>query len=302
MLFQYRAYGLALHSEIPLPLPLSNNDSCDVSIMFGSVPKALKNSIVSGFQYQLGPSEFLFWVDGVGRFKITEGKSIIVETLADRAGEEDLAVYILGSCLAAIMEQRGMLCLHASSVSWNDEAVLFAGRSGIGKSTIAAALIKSGYQLRSDDVVPLEIRGGEILARKGLPFSKLWPDSLQKLDLNSDGLPKIRPCIEKRRISWTPELSDSEKPLPIKEIFLLTTIQSSAIEVSKLNPFEAFASCKANVYRPQFLRDPSRQKGLFETLTLLVKKTRVTRISRPKTTFKLSELVEAVGSLIETRE
>lgn len=57
------------------------------------------------------------------------------------------------------------LTLHASCVALGERAVLLAGPSGSGKSSLALALIALGYQLVADDYTILTASNGRLLAR-----------------------------------------------------------------------------------------------------------------------------------------
>ena len=64
----------------------------------------------------------------------------------------DIRVFLLGSCLGALLHQRGVLALHASAIETDQGAVLFMGDSGMGKSTTLQAFIKRGYKMLADDI------------------------------------------------------------------------------------------------------------------------------------------------------
>ena len=53
--------------------------------------------------------------------------------------ESDVRVFLLGSCIGALLHQRGILVLHAGAIHTDKGAVLFTGPWGIGKSTLLAA-------------------------------------------------------------------------------------------------------------------------------------------------------------------
>lgn len=61
-------------------------------------------------------------------------------------------------CIKAA-ERRGTLCLHASSVHFRNNTILFCGHSGTGKSSSAWRLQRNGARVISDDVAL--IRNGE---------------------------------------------------------------------------------------------------------------------------------------------
>ena len=57
--------------------------------------------------------------------------------------------------------------LHASGVVLDGRAVLITGPSGAGKSSLAAALVRAGGQLLSDDAVALALSDGTLIAHAG---------------------------------------------------------------------------------------------------------------------------------------
>ena len=68
-----------------------------------------------------------------------------------------LRLYILGTCMGAILMQRKILPLHGSAVDIDGKVYAIVGDSGAGKSTLASALLKHGYQLVSDDVIAVSL-------------------------------------------------------------------------------------------------------------------------------------------------
>lgn len=58
----------------------------------------------------------------------------------------------------------GSFILHASCVSWNGQAVLFCGKSGAGKSSLALQLMAFGADLIADDQVLLSADLGTVTA------------------------------------------------------------------------------------------------------------------------------------------
>jgi serine kinase of HPr protein (carbohydrate metabolism regulator) len=78
-------------------------------------------------------------------FLIQEGRSIIVSPLEEYK-EDVIRLYILGSCMGAILMQKRILPLHGSAVAIDGKAFAIIGESGAGKSTLASAFISRGFQ------------------------------------------------------------------------------------------------------------------------------------------------------------
>src|SRR5260370_17115886 len=52
---------------------------------------------------------------------------------------EDTCSYLLGPVLGYLLRLRGVTCLHASAVAFDNSCVAFVGTAGLGKTTTAAA-------------------------------------------------------------------------------------------------------------------------------------------------------------------
>ena len=82
---------------------------------------------------------------------------------------------LLDSVLATASLLRGYEALHAAAVLGPDGAVALMGRTGGGKTTLAAELLRRGYPLFCDDVLALsrDSAGGRILAHPAPPVMNL---------------------------------------------------------------------------------------------------------------------------------
>jgi hypothetical protein len=71
-----------------------------------------------------------------------------------------VAILVTGLVVGYLLIVDGHCVLHASAVEVDGAAVAFVGRSGIGKSTVAALCCAAGARLVSDDVVRLDVAAG----------------------------------------------------------------------------------------------------------------------------------------------
>jgi hypothetical protein len=116
---------------------------------------------------------------GIGTFLVRDGREILVDPDPD-AGDALLQLALLGPVLAALLQQRGDLVLHASAVEIDGAAVGFLGGRGAGKSTMAAALLRRGYPLLTDDILAVSLEDGSPRVLPGFPQLKLWPDAVAR--------------------------------------------------------------------------------------------------------------------------
>ena len=127
------------------------------------------------------------------RFLVRQGREIIYEPL-DGSDEDSIRVFMLGSCIGALLFQRGFLVLHGNAFEVDGQGVMCVGQSGAGKSTLAAEMMRRGHRVIADDVCPVDSAGNAI---PGMPRIKLWQDSADKLGVNTSELKRIRPLLEK---------------------------------------------------------------------------------------------------------
>lgn len=247
------AYGLRIHTRIPLPQTLAWNGSAgrppDLEIDRGSVPEQLPDLVRhTPFVQVSADGRLRFAIDGVLSVLIENGRRITVDTaLPDDA--PDLPSMLLGPALGMVFHQRGLTPLHGSCLALHGQAVVIAGPSGAGKSTLAAALLAQGHRLLADDLAIFETAAdGRLLVVPGYPQQRLWRGALEALAI-TPGRP-IRSAARlgkfERRV---PELFYPE-PLPLAAICHLSEADpSNPPGVSLLTGVEAFEATRRNIYR-----------------------------------------------------
>ncbi len=128
----------------------------DVAVRRGGAPTALPDPEAgSGVVWRHAGRRTLFRFPSGVRILVEDGRTVRYETERG-AQEDDVRAALLGNVWAVIGWQRGLLPLHASSVTRGRDLHAFTGGPGAGKSTLAAALARHGYPLFTDDVVLLD--------------------------------------------------------------------------------------------------------------------------------------------------
>ena len=134
--------------------------------------------------------------EGSGLFRFTSG-GIEIEWSPWGAGA---AHYFFAYALPLWLESKGRQVLHASAVSFGGRGVALLGPSGIGKSTLCAGLVTTGYDFVADDGLVLREDGdGDWRCLHGPPFLRLWPSALEdRLGVEARDLPRVHESLEKR--------------------------------------------------------------------------------------------------------
>ena len=291
-MYCYRAYGLGLHSVIPLPELIAAEADADVVIQLGKVATPPPEGKTKGYCYwRVGQDVYLFWSE-LGTFRIREGREITISP-APEIEEQRLRPPILGVCMAVLLQQRGFLILHASAVALPHGAIAFLGDKGWGKSTTAAALQVRGYPLITDDVLALKFDGDQQpIALPTFPQLKLWPSAVEALGGEPESLPRIVPQLDKRVCRLTENFSS--EPMPLKKIYLLGKGSSLVIETL---PFglvlgQLFRHSYSGRFGKQLLQHG--EAFHFRQCMKLAQQVPIYRLQRPSALSLLPDIVQCV--------
>ena len=179
----YKAFGLVIESQLPIPqLDAIRDGQPDVRI----VPAKLRGIVDPQVpEVTEGCATVLTMTDTI--FRVTGG-NLIEADVCDGDTDSNVAVYLMGSCMGAILVQRGFMLLHGSCVTDGKRSVLITGDSGAGKSTTAAEFLKRGWKLLTDDVTCVFDREGVPMVQSSYPSQKLWQDALDHYEKGGEDI------------------------------------------------------------------------------------------------------------------
>ena len=287
--YNYTAFGLRFAAEFPCPELTPGGGSPDVLIRYGVVPTTLATAKHTGVRYQAAPGQLLLTVDGVARFLVQGGTEIIVDRAPD-SDDDSLRLFLLGSALGGLLQQRGMLTLHSSAVEVDGGCVGFLGRSGVGKSTLAAALLRRGYRLLTDDVCAVTLGPHATpLVHPGYPQTKLWADVVTKLALSPETLHRVRPQLDKH--AWSVATAFCAEVRPLRRLYVLHTTNTAELTVQAVERGEKFQVLRDHTYREWFLDGLDGRVAHFQVCAAVAQHVPLQRIIRPAYPFLLDALV-----------
>lgn len=285
----YIAYGLRFSS--PITLPFRAADSCaspDVVVRWGETPAALGADAVHYGLWCAQPGQFLHSDPESGDIVVRDAREIIVQ----KQDIDAARVFLTGSALTALLQQRGFLTLHASSVVTPWGAVAFAGMSGAGKSTLLVEMLRRGHMLVADDVTAVKIDvGGDAVATPGFPAARLWRETMSRLDIPLDGAMRRMAGIDKYVV---PIPSFHTDPIPLRRLYLLNAAPVEHVTLHPLAPAEAFAQTTQVMHRRRIARAMGQGPALFRMLSGLCAGLPVMRVERPVEGFALGALADAI--------
>ena len=224
--YHYKAYGLSIASEIPLPpLKTTPTTTADLTIKRGQLPdrpsvestKIYRAGLNARFAQQ-GPD--YLWLDWspLVSFMAVSGNELIMDTT--QTDDNLISLFVLSEALGLILFQKGYFLLHGSAVCIGDKGVVFLGEPGAGKSTTVAACAQKGYTIISDDMVCIQVNEtGNLFLIPAFPQIKIWQHTVDGLQLHQQKMAPVREGVDK--FSWHDSITFEENAVPLTAIFVL---------------------------------------------------------------------------------
>jgi len=216
------------------------------------------------------------FTDGTSFRVSSEGCSVALLTAPAQYTPGDLAAYALGPVLALALHQRGATLLHASAVVIGGHAVLFAGASGSGKSTVAAILHQQGYAVLSDDLT--EVSGDPPAALPSVPAIRLWPDVVNALYGPGAAFPDRAPSWDKKMVAIAGTRMDSHAH-PIAAVLFLER-RGEGPRLERLGAKDSWMRLIAHSYTAR-LPDRSMAASILNMTTALANRVPASAFSAP---------------------
>ncbi|MCE3198832.1 aldolase [Paenibacillus sonchi] len=298
----YKAFGLHIHSEFPLPeLPLTGEPGLigSVSVIQGdlkerweAIPKITPSLGVSGH-------EVMFESKDTAIFAIQDGNTITVSP-APGADPDCIRLFILGSCMGILLMQKQILPLHGSALVIDGKAYALVGRSGAGKSTLASYLMDQGNPLISDDVIPVMVHNGYPFAVPGYPQQKLWQQSLDYLGMNSS---LYRPLFE-RETKFAVPVHDRfhGEPLQLAGLFELSAAPEAPVSLQPIQGLERFHTLYHHTYQRAIVDRIGIREWHFGMLASFVGRLPMYRLTRPEQGFSAPQQTSLILEALQQQQ
>lgn len=196
---------------------------------------------------------YLLWARDFGHVLISaDGLELLCEPDPDNG---DWAHILAAQALPLAATLRGLEVVHASGVVVEGRAVLITGPPGAGKSSLAAALVRVGGALLSDDAVALQLSDGAPIAHTGSVVLQLRSEENQRLSATERAaLGRPAGSIEGKRRYLS---DDAPAAVPLGALLLLERSADGppAEQLAAVDPFELIASTfNLSVRTPDRLR------------------------------------------------
>lgn len=243
---KYRIFGLSIETDWLLTYSTSQiSEETQASVFVNSIPESWQvepiiqqapvyqspykitkdgESFLSIYVY---PTYYLLHYPGIINYFLFQ-KQIFYQPLQNFSYQLAEAC-LLSGVLAIWLELHGFICLHASSVVINQSGVVFLSNSGGGKTTLALTMVKAGYHLLSDDILPVQQMNDDFYGIPAFPSMRVWPTQTRKIFDLPDDLPHVDPTIDKRVLPIGTGIFGrfASSPVPLRSIYILERFELS---------------------------------------------------------------------------
>ncbi len=229
----YRIFDVLIDSRMPLPeLPEVKQGKADMSFELKSRPLAPESELEWFHDWRLPGGEvtlsaaraggdYYLRFHGLADFRISSDGSAITGFSTTSAAEELMCHLLIDQVMPRVMAHRGHLVMHASANQVHGGAIAFLGKTGCGKSTLAASLYQQGLPLLGDDCLLLRPGDHDVAAIPSYVGARLWPDSLQAVIGSHHTTRPMAYYSAKRRLGLPDALTSPQPGLPLRAVFLL---------------------------------------------------------------------------------
>lgn len=297
----YQLFGWRVQSALPLPelLPWRGEVRApNVIVELGAVPPLDQSLPSFSPAVQIGSTGVRVAIPAVATYWVEAGRRVIIEPVLPEDAP-DIRVFLLGTVLAILCFQRGLLPLHASAVDIGGRVLLLSGISGAGKSTLAAAFSAQGYRLLSDDLCALEVQEGKPLRiLPAFPRVKLWRDSAEQLQVAFAGLERSREELEKYHVPLAEALFQPNALPPAQIVLLRTERAPEQHPPRRLVGVEALRRYDL-VHRSRLGIALGYQALIFKAMVRLIEAVPLVEVARSEDLADLPALVDRVRALAE---
>ena len=144
---RYRAGDLVVESELPMLLPAAAHDSpADVYLVVGEAPSGAHDDTIID-----SPGV------AVARFERGARGSRVWVRPAPGVSDAELQWFVRGLVVPTALQRRGAFFVHAGAAVVDGALLALVGESGVGKSTLAARMARTGHRFFGDDSLVLAV-------------------------------------------------------------------------------------------------------------------------------------------------
>ncbi|WP_226670480.1 hypothetical protein [Metabacillus litoralis] len=295
------AYGLTIESDLKLPelLTVVLDKEVDVRVRYGKVPQHLSLPSNGNPWYEIAKGEFLLRVDGVAKYYVQDGETITIESEL-HASEKDIRTFLYNTVFSQLLFQRSLLVLHGFASIIEGDGVIFVGKSGSGKTSIALQLNQYGHKILADELCAIKINSNKRNILPGIPQLHVWEDTLIKACEDVSQYETVREGIQKYAIDLKEDFHLRE--VSVSTIVVLSNHNKDNLQWKSVQGAEKYNSIMKKLYNIDMC-EYGEMKGItFMNCTALANGVRVYELGFNHRVHPPSTLVDFVCKELKKHE
>lgn len=292
MSYYYDLFGLVLKSEIEFQeyqLCVRNINTYDIEIVCGKI--IFPGEKFGNHRRIFVKDSIYLYVKDIATYRMFKGKTIYVDP-DPKASLEQIKAFLTGTCMGALLYQRGSLVIHGGVAEINNYGVIVMGDCGSGKSTLIAALRNKGHGFISDDMAVFSNEGIEILP--GYPGQRICAENLTLDEAKSLGCTAVEVVGKSKYIM---PVNQSFKSYSVSAGIIVELVvgkNTERLQWEKLKGEERLRVIIENIYGIRSIRFSGSKMDCFKRAAEVAKEVPVYRIIRPSQSFTVEEEVSTV--------
>jgi len=296
--YYYHLYGCLLKSDLEflqLVKAEPGEKTPDIEFVSGSMPEEILQKAEQKIYYEFG-DEFSWLFNNTCIFTVEQGKKITYH-LKPEGKVNYLQSYLLGFGISMLFLQRGEMAIHCSALHNGKEAILIAGESGSGKSTITNHYLEHGWKLMADDmaVVKYEKEKGTVVY-PAFPFQKLCRNVVVERGYSFDEVIYINEFKDKFLVPYRGEFELDGKPL--RKFIMLTVHRGEEVIAQEVQSIGKLQICLNNLFLRQLLGKQKYAPRIGQKCLELIADVEVHVIARPEGKDTTEEIKKAAFDIV----
>lgn len=205
----------------------------------------------------------------------------------------------LESGISLYFEREGIPVLHGAAVTVDGQAVLLIAGSQSGKSSLTISLIKAGYHLISDDIIPIL---PDHRIEPGHGHLRMWHDTAEQLLDPGWTRPLFPKTANSKRVTDVSKWGQlADHALPIGAVFLVNAAaDQQAIQIEPLHGFRAVNTLLAHSPLLAMHGYEPREKRV-EFFVEFLSQIPLSRLTYPRSFDHLPHAVDALVSTVRNK-
>ena len=179
-------------------------------------------------------TDYLLRFPGLADFTVAADGTRVAAYPVPGTDETTVEHLYINQLVPLALSRQGRPAFHASVVTVPGGAVAFLGKTGMGKSTLAASFALNEAAFLTDDALLVEDSPGGLLATPSHASLRLWDDSVEAL-LDEDS-PRAGPVSysDKTRLLAGEALAYDDKPQALLAAYALEDQGATAVSINPL--------------------------------------------------------------------